>query len=148
MRSGIAIVGSPTLISEIAYPKHRESVLSHTHILELGRSDRCYYRLLYKKNGIKSCYSWRILSNLQDVFPLTQLIIIWWIPESPCYIVIKTKLHKAQDVINKFHTWNSVEQRELDFVQFELREIQAGLEAEKTSGSNINYSDFITRKSC
>lgn len=144
--SGIATVGSPTLISELAYPTHREICTFAYNI--------CWYLgaliaavVTYFTRNIDSSYSWRIPSYLQGAFPLVQVAYLFLIPESPRYLVAKGKLDKAEDVLMKNHVGNSTDPRDLDFVQFELREIQAGLEAEKTAGANAKYLDFWARKS-
>jgi sugar porter (SP) family MFS transporter len=144
--SGIATVGSPTLISEIAYPTHREVCTFAYNI--------CWYLgaliaaiVTYFTRNIQSSYSWRIPSYLQGLLPLIQLLLFFWVPESPRFLVAKGKLDKAEDIISKVHTGNSTDQRDVDFVQFELREIQAGLEAEKAAGANASYLDFVKRKS-
>lgn len=138
-------VGSPTLISEIAYPTHRESC---TFAFML-----CYYVgallaawVTYGTRVIVGNASWRIPSYLQAACPAIQIAFMWLIPESPRYLISKGRRDQAETVFKKFHIGNSDSPEDLQFIDAEIREIEATIEAQKTA-TKAKYSDFITKKS-
>lgn len=141
----IATVPSPTLISEIAYPTHRPVCTFAYNI--------CWYLgavfsaiATYLTRLIDNNYAWRIPSYLQAFFPLIQILLLWAVPESPRYLVAKGEVEKAREVLVKHHIGGSTHTKDQEFVDFELREIEASLELEKLAGADSRYTDFWTRK--
>jgi len=142
--SCIATIGSPTLISELAYPTHRESSTFCYNI--------CWYLgaivaswVTYGTRNLDSKASWTIPSYLQSALPTFQLLLFWMVPESPRFYVAKGRVESARKVLTKFHIGNSEDPRDIALVEFELREIESALEQEKLN-SNSSYLDFITKK--
>lgn len=143
---GISGVGGPALIAEISYPTHREVCTFALNI--------CWYLgailaavITYFTRNIESSYSWRIPSFLQGFFPVVQIILMYWVPESPRYFVAKGNIPRARQILSKIHTGNSTDPKDLELVEYEISEIEAALEAEKSAGANSRYSDFFKRKS-
>lgn len=139
--SGIALVGSPTLISEISYPTHRPTATAFYNT--------CWYVgsiiaawVTYGTRVIDDSYAWRIPSYLQGIVPVFQLALFWLSPESPRFYVAKGKHEKAREILTKFHVGDSQDPQALRFIDFEIREIERALELEKLA-SNSSYMDFI-----
>lgn len=138
--SGIATVSSPTLISEIAFPTHREtSTFFYNVCWYLGAVVASW--VTYGTRNIASSYSWRIPSFLQGALPLFQLAFFFVVPESPRYLIDKGHMEKAEKVLTRHHTGNSTDPRDIALVQFELKEIEAHLAAEKAN-THASYADF------
>lgn len=142
--SCVATIGSPTLISELSYPTHRESCTFAYNI--------CWYLgaivaswVTFGTRNIDGKASWTIPSFLQSALPTFQLVLFWLVPESPRYYAAKGQIDKARKVLSKFHTGNSTDPRHQALVEFELKEIESALEAEKNT-SSASYLDFITKK--
>ncbi|CUM65822.1 uncharacterized protein PRCAT00003471001 [Priceomyces carsonii] len=142
--SGFATVSSPTLISEIAYPSHREVATSfYNTCWYLGAIVAAW--VTYGTRNIVSDYSWRIPSYLQGFFPLVQVLLFWIVPESPRYYISKGKYDEAEQVLKKWHIGYSNDDKAVSFVKFEMNEIKAALELEKLNSSS-RYVDFVTNK--
>lgn len=142
--SCIAVVGSPVLISEVAYPTHREvSTFLYNICWYLGAVVASW--VTYGTRVIDSNASWKIPSYLQAALPAFQLVFVWMIPESPRFYVAKGKVDKARAVLTKYHTGGSTDPRDIALVEFELREIETALETEKLHSSS-SYLDFIKKK--
>ncbi|CAH6723401.1 high-affinity glucose transporter Hxt2p [[Candida] jaroonii] len=138
---GMALVGSPSLISEIAYPTHRP--------IATGFYNTCWYLgaviaawVTYGTRNISSSASWRVPSGLQAALPLFQLALIWMCPESPRFLVSKGKIEKARKVLRQCHIGDSQDPHNLEFIEFELRQIERAIELEKLS-STTSYMDFL-----
>nr|QFR37065.1 MFS transporter [Cyberlindnera americana] len=143
--SGIATVGAPTLISELAYPPHREvSTFAYNICWYLGATFASI--VTYLSRNMDSNWCWRIPSYLQGFFPLVQLVFLLWVPESPRFLVARGQLDKARSILMKYHTGDSTDPRATKFIDFEMREIEQGLEAEKLAGATSSYSDFYKKK--
>lgn len=142
--SGIATIGSPTLISELAYPTHREvSTFVYNICWYLGAVVAAW--VTYGTRNIDGDLSWKIPSYLQGALPVFQLAFCWMIPESPRFYVAKGKIEKARKVLCKHHIGNSQDPRDIALVEFELREIEGALEQEKLN-AGTSYLDFFTKK--
>jgi hypothetical protein len=61
---------------------------------------------------------------------LLQLSLIWWLPESPRYLVSKERYEEALDIMAKYHVNG---ERENEWLRFEFAEIRSSLEMEKQS---------------
>ncbi|OBA19187.1 MFS general substrate transporter [Metschnikowia bicuspidata var. bicuspidata NRRL YB-4993] len=139
----MATIPSPTLISEIAYPTHREtSTFAYNVCWYLGAIFASW--VTYGTRNIQSKASWAIPSYLQAALPFLQISMLWLVPESPRYLVARGKIDQARAVLSRFHTGNSTDARDIALVDFELHEIESALEKDKTISSS--YFDFITKK--
>ncbi|ABN66624.2 hexose transporter [Scheffersomyces stipitis CBS 6054] len=141
---GLASVASPTLIAELSFPTYRPTCTALYNVFwYLGAVIAAW--VTYGTRTIVSAYSWRIPSYLQGLLPLVQVCLVWWVPESPRFLVSKGKIEKAREFLIKFHTGNDTQEQATRLVEFELKEIEAALEMEKIN-SNSKYTDFITIK--
>ncbi|RCK54454.1 Lactose permease [Candida viswanathii] len=140
--TGLSAVGSPCLISELAYPKYRDTCTSfYNTFWYLGATIAAW--VTFGTHKIPSQYAWKIPSYLQAALPLAQLLCFYWVPESPRYLISRGKIDKATEILRKYHTGNDFSEQATRLVEFEVREISAALELEKLY-SNSKYTDFIT----
>ncbi|EMG46765.1 LAC12 Lactose permease [Candida maltosa Xu316] len=140
--TGFTAVASPCLISELAYPKYRDTATSsYNNFWYLGSTIAAW--VTYGTHTMNSNHAWRIPSYLQGAIPLFQIVcILISMPESPRFLVSKGKVDQARAIIRKLHTGDDYSEKATAFVEFELKEIQAALEMEKIN-ANSNYMDFI-----
>ncbi|KAK6456598.1 hexose transporter [Scheffersomyces xylosifermentans] len=142
---GITSLASPILIAEIAFPTYRPTSTAIYNVCwYLGATIAAW--VTYGTRLITNSYSWRIPSYLQGIIPLCQIVIIWWIPESPRYLVSRGRIEEAKKFLFKYHTGNDTSERATNLVNFELLEIEQALELEKLN-SQSKYTDFIMIKS-
>lgn len=140
--TGLTSVASPCLISELSFPKYRETCTSfYNTFWYLGAAIAAW--VIYFIHGLDNSYSWRVPSYLQGLLPLIQTIGFYWVPESPRYLISKGEIEKASRILRKYHTGNDYSERATKLVEFEVQEISAALELEKIS-STLNYLDFLT----
>lgn len=139
--SGIALVGSPSLITEIAYPNHRETATAFYNVCWfLGAIVAAW--VTYGTRVIDGKASWTIPSFLQGIFPLVQVVFIYYIPESPRFHVSKGNIERAREFFVKYHFGGSQDPADVELVELEIKEIQQSLEMEKLA-STSSYMDFV-----
>lgn len=139
----LANVGSPALISEVAYPSHREAcTFAYNVCWYLGAIVASW--VTYGTRNVNSDWSWRIPSYIQGFLPLLQLVFLWQLPESPRYMVKKGRIDEAEKILRKHHIGNLNEPQDVALVEFELSEIEAAIAADSVPSS---YKDFVVIKS-
>lgn len=139
----VAAVGSPSLISEIAYPKHRE-ISTFSYNLQWYTGAVIAALITYGMMDIKGNNSWRGPSFIQGFLPLVQLLLLWWVPESPRFLISKGRIEEARAVFSKYHTGDSSKESDLQLVEFEIREVEIAIENERAA-SNASYLDFFKK---
>lgn len=114
------------LINETAYPKYRGKVSSLYW---------CFYYLgaILASWAAYGCTSrtdelgWRIPTILQAGYPVIQLCFLWWVPESPRWLISKGRIDLARDFLVQHHAGGDESSR---LVEVELAEITAALQME------------------
>ncbi|OAX39554.1 general substrate transporter [Rhizopogon vinicolor AM-OR11-026] len=128
---------APLLIIELSYPTHRGKMTSLYNSLWYSGSIISAWICMatYYDPGI-STWSWRIPTFVQAVIPVIQMVLIWFIPESPRFLVAKGLESQAAHVLAQYHANGRDEHDPL--VLFEMAQIRhaLNLERELTSGSS------------
>ncbi|KAJ5374236.1 general substrate transporter [Penicillium concentricum] len=128
----VAGVGAP-YITEIAHPAQRSTATAlFLTFYSVGSvvAGWCTFGTF----RIDSTASWRIPSALQALPSVIQLLAIWWVPESPRWLVSKGRNEEALAMLAKYHGEGDVSDQ---LVQFEYAEILETLRAEATHENNI-----------
>lgn len=136
---GIAIAhgSAPLLIAELVHPQHRAvySTIYNT-LWYLGSLIGAW--VSFGTNNIAGNWAWRVPCLLQAIPSLFQIFFIWFVPESPRWLIAKGKHAKAKAILTKYHASGN-ENDEL--VAVEYHEIQQTIsleqEYEKTAWSEL-----------
>ncbi|KAJ1300931.1 hypothetical protein OPQ81_003357 [Rhizoctonia solani] len=122
-----AIVAASTLIGELSYPKERAVMTSLFNaswfvgaIIAAGVTLGTF--------NIKSNWSWRIPSLLQAAPSILQISFIYFIPESPRWLISKGRRDDAFEILVKYHAEGD---RESEFVKAEFAQIESTLKIEQ-----------------
>ncbi|UZP36718.1 hypothetical protein NXS19_004534 [Fusarium pseudograminearum] len=131
----VAGVGAP-YITEIAHPDQRSTATAlFLTFYSIGSiiAGWCTFGTF----RIDSTASWRIPSALQGLPSIIQLLLVWFVPESPRWLISKGRGQDALAMLTKCHG----EGNELDpVVQLEYTEIEQTLTAEV---SDYNIFTFL-----
>ncbi|KAG7662125.1 uncharacterized protein J8A68_004387 [[Candida] subhashii] len=139
--ANVACVSAPALISEISFPTYRETCTSLFNTFwYLGAVIAAW--VTYGSHTLSTSYAWRIPSYLQGALPLFLICCIWWVPESPRFLISKGKVEEARKILREFHTGNDTSREATRLVEFEVQEIVAALEIQKVY-AHAKYSDFL-----
>lgn len=126
---GYATTAAPILLSELAYPSHRAPLsTSYLGLVYVGAFIAAWITYGTSHLSDTSNWAWRIPSAGQAITPMIQLVVSWWIPESPRWLVAKGRAAEAQHILAYYHA-DGDEQSPL--IQWEMDEIRQGVEMER-----------------
>ncbi|KAL2277141.1 hypothetical protein FJTKL_00156 [Diaporthe vaccinii] len=140
--NSLAQMASPLLLTEICHPQHRGPVTAIYNCLwNLGA-------LLVSSIGWGTAYidndwSWRSITLIQIVPSVIQITFIWWLPESPRYLVNKDRNEEALIVLSKCHSGGDIHDA---VVQFEFQEIKQTIQMDRDADNATSYLDFMRTK--
>ncbi|KAI9163591.1 Lactose permease [Paramyrothecium foliicola] len=120
---------SPMLIAELAYPTHRGVYTSAFWTLYyLGAILASW--LTFAMQSHDDSTSWRLPSALQAGFPLVQLVFLFWVPESPRWLVAHNRHQEAAAILIKYHDPTTVDS---PLVTREMAEIVQSIQHEQAA---------------
>ena len=123
---GASMGTGPYLITELAHPQHRPTVTAiYNTTYSIGAIIAAW--ATYGTLTIQSQWSWRLPSLLQYVTPLIQFSLIWFVPESPRFLINQDRPDEARAILSKYHGPASGP----EFVQAEFDEIYMTSQLEK-----------------
>jgi sugar porter (SP) family MFS transporter len=133
---------SPMLLTEICHPQHRGPLTTVYNCLwNLG--SLVVSVVGWGTASIDNDWSWRSITLLQGLPSAIQLVGIWFIPESPRYLVSKDRSEEALRVLAKHHGGGDENNAT---VQFQYREIKETISADSTVSKSSSYADFLKTK--
>lgn len=121
---------SPMLITELSHPQYRGRLTTiYNTLWYLGSIIASW--TTYGTLKIPSAWSWKVPSILQAFPSVIQLFLVWLVPESPRYQIVKDRHELARQTFEKFHGPASGE----EFVESEFREVLETMALEKEFAS-------------
>jgi sugar porter (SP) family MFS transporter len=128
----ITSASAAVYLTECGYPTHRPTL---TSIYQCGWPMGSFVAALVtwgpynSPTMVKSTWSWRLPSLLQGLFPLIVCVLMVFGPESPRWLISKGRHEQA---LNFFTKYQGAGDPTSALVQFQMAEISATLEAEKS----------------
>ncbi|KAL2802466.1 major facilitator superfamily domain-containing protein [Aspergillus granulosus] len=116
----IAGVGTP-YITEVAYPAQRSTATAlFLTFYSVGSivAGWCTFGIFC----IDSTALWRIPSTLQAAPSIIQLLFVWFVPESPCWLISQGRNDKALAILVKYHGEGNRDDPVITIISF-LREL-------------------------
>ncbi|KAL1960284.1 hypothetical protein VTO42DRAFT_8244 [Malbranchea cinnamomea] len=133
---------SPLLLTELCHPQHRGPVTAVYNCL-WNAGALLVAAIGWGTSYVKNDWSWRSITLIQAVPSVIQLLFIWWIPESPRFLISKDRNEEALHILATYHGGGD---RNNATVQFEFREIKETMRLEKEAGNQSSYLDFFRTK--
>ncbi|KAH8895472.1 general substrate transporter [Thozetella sp. PMI_491] len=130
---------SPVIITELAYPTQRGKVTAlYNTFFYFGAILAAW--CTYGTFKIQSTWSWRIPSLLQGALPFIQLLGLYFLPESPRYLVSRGRKEEARKILADFHAGGDLNS---PLVDFEMDEIERAVTSEAEVLSSTSWLDLI-----
>ncbi|KAJ5612075.1 hypothetical protein N7510_005269 [Penicillium lagena] len=117
----------PILAAELAHPFQRTQIIGIQNSTgSLGQIMAAW--ITYGTSFMASSWSWRLPSLLQAVSSVFQLVMMFFTPESPRWLVHKGRRDEAYRILARYHAEGDESSR---LLQLEMVEIEAAIEAER-----------------
>ncbi|KAF2472482.1 hexose transporter-like protein [Lindgomyces ingoldianus] len=120
------IIAGSSLMGELAYPKERPIMTSLFNALYFVGA-LIAAGISFGTQKLNSDWAWRIPSLLQCGPSLFQIAFIFFIPESPRFLISKDRADEAFQVLVKYHAEGNSES---EFVKAEMTQIETTLKIE------------------
>lgn len=124
--SFIVATASPSLLAELAHPRQRAQItamyMTCFYVGSITAAWSCYGAL-----SIKSSWSWRLPVVLQVPWAALQILVVYFCPESPRWLITRHREVEAKKILTTYHA-NNVPDDEL--VEMEFEEILTSIRAE------------------
>ncbi|KAF1850050.1 general substrate transporter [Cucurbitaria berberidis CBS 394.84] len=128
---------SPIIITELAYPIHRGKITALYNTFYYAGAVFAAWST-YGSFPIQSTWSWRIPSILQGAFPTIQLVFIYFLPESPRWLVANDRAGEARALLVKYHAGGDSSSA---LVDYEMREMEGTIRLE--TETKTSYMDLL-----
>lgn len=137
---GFAGSGAPLLITEVAYPSQRGIMTSIYNSLWPGGAFIAAWVTYGTFNGVTTSWAWRIPSAVQGIQPLIQFFFVWFLPESPRWLISKGRHEEARNILGYYHGNGDVNH---PLVAYEYEEIVTALEIDRRVKENTGWLDLV-----
>ncbi|KFZ01877.1 hypothetical protein V500_00581 [Pseudogymnoascus sp. VKM F-4518 (FW-2643)] len=124
-----AVSGASQLVAELIYPRER-AVITGLFNVSWFAGAILAAGITLGTHSIPNDWAWRIPSILQAAPSLLQLTFIWFVPESPRYLLSRDRDEEAFEILVKYHAEGD---RSDPFVNAEFVEIQAQIRLERSN---------------
>ncbi|KAF9563259.1 general substrate transporter [Agrocybe pediades] len=134
---------SPLLLIELAYPTQRGSITSmFNSSWYFGSIISAWVCFGAYQHAGENQWSWRVPTLVQAICPLIQIVSVWFIPESPRWLVSKGRESKAASVLAKYHARGRDERDPL--VTFEMAQIRHAIRLEEEINRSTSYLSLFS----
>ncbi|KAJ7659223.1 general substrate transporter [Mycena polygramma] len=130
---------APMLVAELSYPKYRAFLTSMYNSLWYSGALVAAWTT-FGTFKINNTWAWRIPSALQAVPSVLQVLLIWFVPESPRYLVSKGNEAKALHILAYYHADGNTDD---PLVQHEFEAIKSAIELDVAAG-NVGWISFFS----
>ncbi|KAK0742654.1 general substrate transporter [Schizothecium vesticola] len=137
--NSLSQMASPLLLTEICHPQHRGPVTAIYNCL-WNAGALLVTCLALGTINIDNDYSWRAITFLQVVPSFVQFCGIWFLPESPRFLINKDRHEEALRTLAEWHAGGDVNNAT---VQFEFREIKETIRIQKEIDQGTKFVDFF-----
>ena len=140
--NSLAQLSSPLLLTEICHPQHRGRVTAIYNCLWNVGALICSW-ISFGTQNINNNWAWRTPTLIQALPSVICITFIWWVPESPRWLISKDRSDQARQVLGYYHADGNSDD---PLVAFEFEEIRETLRLEFLAKKSSSYLDFFKTK--
>jgi sugar porter (SP) family MFS transporter len=140
--NSLAQLSAPLLLTEICHPQHRARITAVYNCLWNVGALICSW-ISFGTQYMDNDWSWRIPTLIQAFPSVIQLMFIFWIPESPRWLLSKERTEEALQMLGKYHADGNIDD---PLVQFEYEEIKETIRLEFLAKKTSSFADFLKTK--
>ncbi|KAL8366513.1 hypothetical protein RB595_005011 [Gaeumannomyces hyphopodioides] len=141
-----AIISGASMIGELAYPKERPVLTS--------LFNASYYigaivasAIAIETVNIQSDWAWRVPSLLQICPSVLQIATVWFLPESPRWLISRDREEEALAILTKYHAEGDASSLIVHAEMAQIKStIQLELESSKQSWAEVLKSSGMRRR--
>ncbi|KAJ4290432.1 hypothetical protein N0V90_010648 [Kalmusia sp. IMI 367209] len=137
--NSLAQLSSPLLLTELCHPQHRGRVTATYNCLWNVGAIICTW-LTFGTKRMNNDWSWRVPALTQAFPSIVQLFFIFFIPESPRWLIARGRDQEALNILGKYHANGDLSD---PTVQYEFHEIRETLRLEFQYQNSSSYLDFF-----
>jgi len=130
---------APMLVTEISYPSYRASLTSMYNSLWYSGAIIAAWTT-FGTFKIESSWAWRAPSVLQGLPSVLQVLLIFFVPESPRWLISKGKDAKALATLAHYHADGNENDA---LVRYEYEEIKAAIEFDREVAANVGWKSLF-----
>ncbi|RSH90986.1 hypothetical protein EHS25_010162 [Saitozyma podzolica] len=139
---GINITAAPVYILETSFPTHRGPLTSvYNALWNVGSFAASW--ITYGTFLMGNDWAWRIPSLLQMLSSVLQIFLVWFLPESPRWLVEQGRIEQATAVLVKYHADGDASD---PIVELELAEIMEAIEVDRKINQNVSFLTMVKNK--
>jgi MFS family permease len=137
--SSFAQMCSPILLTEICHPQHRAIFTAvYNTLWHLGAFFVAWVG--WGTSQVNNEWSWRSITLMQAIPSLIQIAFIYWVPESPRWLISKDRDDEALNMLAYYHANGDTQN---PTVLFEFKEMRDTIRLESDANKNSSYIDFF-----
>ncbi|KIJ60060.1 hypothetical protein HYDPIDRAFT_190230 [Hydnomerulius pinastri MD-312] len=130
---------APLLVTEVAFPSQRAPVTSlYNTMYFLGSIIAAW--TTFGTFNIPSSWAWRVPSVIQGVPSVLQVALLWFVPESPRWLISKGREEQALNILAYYHANGN---RHDPLVEYEFEEIKAAITFDREVAANVGWLSLI-----
>ncbi|KAJ5217071.1 hypothetical protein N7468_010079 [Penicillium chermesinum] len=139
---GFSQTAAPLLIAETAHPRHRRVLTGlYNSLWFCGSISAAGLSLLTLP--LASSWSWRLPCLLQMLYPISILLGLLVMPESPRWLVSRGRTGEARSVLTRYHADGNLND---PAVQEEFEQISSSINVETDLKGNSGWRTFLQSK--
>jgi sugar porter (SP) family MFS transporter len=131
---------APMLVTEVSYPLYRAPLTSTYNSLWYSGAIIAAWTT-FGTFKIDTTWSWRIPSLLQGLPSILQLMLVWFAPESPRWLISKGREDEALKTLAYYHADGNSDD---PLVRYEFEEIKTAINFDQTVVSNVGWKALAT----
>ncbi|KAI0055785.1 hexose transporter [Artomyces pyxidatus] len=132
---------APMLVTEVSYPLYRAPLTSMYNSLWYSGAIIAAWTTFGTEFMRNSSWSWRLPSLLQGLPSIAQVCLIYFVPESPRWLVSKGREAEALHILAYYHADGNAQD---PLVVYEFDEIRAAIALDRASVANSGWKSLFT----